>query len=285
MAEGKVAILGGKGMLGTDLARQCSEQGVAFEVFDLPDFDITDEQHLRQVIQNSSLIVNCAAYTNVDKAESEADLAYKINAEAVGRLGTLAKKANIWVLHISTDFVFDGNSDRPYIETDTPNPINTYGASKLAGEQLLVESRCRCCIIRVEWTYGKAGQNFVTKLLQKAKTNSSATGKTMKVVDDQIGSPTATTEVAKVICKLLPKKPEGLIHFASQGYVTRYDMAKFIFDYLKLNIDLNRCKTSDFPTPAKRPLNSSFDCSKIKAILDEPIRPWQQPLEEFLRKL
>jgi len=280
MADGKVAILGGKGMLGTDLAHQCLEQSFAFEVFDLPDFDITNDKQISQVIKNSRVIVNCAAYTNVDKAQSEAELAYKVNAKAVGRLGALSKKADIWVLHISTDFVFDGKSNRPYVETDTPNPINTYGASKLAGEQLLVESRCRHCIIRIEWTYGKAGRNFVTKLIQQAKTN-----KTLNVVDDQIGSPTATTEVAKVICKLLPSRPEGLFHFASQGYVSRFDMAKSIFDNLKWNVDLNRCKTSDFPTPAKRPLNSSFDCSKIMALLDEPVRPWQEPLEIFLRQL
>ena len=280
MAEDKITILGGKGMLGIDLARQGKERSVAFEVFDLPDFDITNDQHLSDVVRNSSIIVNCAAYTNVDKAESEAELTYKVNAEAVGHLAILAKQANVWVLHISTDFVFDGKSDKPYVETDTPNPINTYGASKLAGEQLLVESRCRHCIMRVEWTYGQAGNNFVTKLIQRAKTN-----KTLKVVDDQLGSPTATTEVAKVICKLLPNRPEGLFHFASQGYVSRFDMAKFIFDKLKWKINLSSCKTSDFPTPAQRPLNSCFDCRKIKDLLDEPIRPWQGPLESFLRKL
>ncbi|MEE9369835.1 MAG: dTDP-4-dehydrorhamnose reductase [Sedimentisphaerales bacterium] len=280
MAEDKVIILGGKGMLGTDLARQCTEQAINFEAFDLPEFDITNEKQLSNVVRNSSIIINCAAYTNVDKAESEAEPAYKINAEAVGQLGILARQANVWVMHISTDFVFDGKSDKLYVETDTLNPINTYGASKLAGEQLLVESRCRHCIMRVEWTYGRAGNNFVTKLIQRAKTN-----KTLKVVDDQLGSPTATTEVAKVICKLLPNRPEGLFHFASEGYVSRFDMAKFIFDNLKWKVDLSPCKTSDFPTPAQRPLNSCFDCSKIKALLDEPINTWQGPLEDFLRQL
>jgi len=280
MAEDKITILGGKGMLGIDLARQCKERGVAFEVFDLPDFDITNDQQLSDVVRNSSIIVNCAAYTNVDKAESEAELAYKVNAGAVGHLAILAKQANVWVLHISTDFVFDGKSDKPYVETDTPNPINTYGASKFAGEKLLVESRCPHCIMRLEWTYGQAGNNFVTKLIQRAKTN-----KTLKVVDDQLGSPTATTEVAKAICNVLQNRPEGLFHFASEGYVSRFDMAKFIFDNLKWKVDLSPCKTSDFPTPAQRPLNSCFDCSKIKDLLDEPINTWQGPLEDFLRQL
>jgi len=280
MAENKVAILGGRGMLGTDLTQQCSKQGVNFEVFDLPDFDITNHQQLSRVVSSAAVVVNCAAYTNVDKAQSQPDLAYQVNAEAVGRLGVLARKADVWVLHISTDFVFDGKSDRPYIETDTPNPINTYGASKLAGEQLLVESRCRHCIMRLEWTYGLGGSNFITKLLERAKAN-----KKLKVVDDQIGSPTATTEVAKVICELVPKQPNDIFHFASAGYVSRFEMAKFIFDKLSMSVDLSNCKTEDFPAAAARPLNSRFDCSKIKTLLDEPIEPWQGPLERFLGRL
>jgi len=276
----KTAILGGRGMLGTDLARRCSEQGINFEVFDLPDFDITNHQQLGSVVKNAAIIVNCAAYTDVDGAESHAELAYQVNAEAVGRLGVLARKADVWVLHISTDFVFDGKSDRPYVETDTPNPINTYGASKLAGERLLVESGCRHCIMRLEWTYGLGGSNFVTKLIEHAKTS-----KKLMVVDDQTGSPTATTEAAGVICKLLPKKPEGILHFASAGYISRFEMAKFIFDKLKQQVDLSSCKTGDFPAAAARPLNSRFDCSKIKALLDEPIKPWPGPLERFLGQL
>ena len=125
-----------------------------------------------------------------------------------------------------------------------------------------------------------AGSNFVTKLIQRAKQN-----KKLKVVDDQTGSPTATTEVARVICKLLAKKPEGIFHFTSAGYVSRFEMAKFILQKLNMHVDLASCKTSDFPAPAKRPLNSRFDCSKIEALLDEQIKPWQQPLENFLRIL
>jgi len=280
MAENTVAILGGKGMLGTDLALECTKQGINFEVFDLPEFDITNEQHLGKAIRDAKAVINCAAYTNVEKAESEANLAYQVNGTAVGRLGVLARQANIWVLHISTDFVFDGESDRPYLETDSPNPINAYGRSKLAGEQLLVESGCNHCIMRLEWTYGLHGNDFVTKLLKKIETD-----KQLKVVDDQVGSPTATTEVAKVICRLLRKKPEGLFHFASAGYVSRFEMAKFILDKLNVPVELSGCKTSDYVSVAVRPLNSRFDCSKIKALLDGPIEPWQGPLERFLRQL
>ncbi|GAI24478.1 unnamed protein product, partial [marine sediment metagenome] len=237
----RIAILGGRGMLGTDLTKICRQEGFDVTVFDLPEFDITNSQQLKEALSNTKTIVNCAAYTNVDGAESEAELAYQVNAEAVGRLGVLVKEANAWLLHVSTDFVFDGRSDRPYVETDPPNPINEYGKTKLTGEQLLGQSGCHHCIIRIEWTYGAAGNNFVTKLIKRATTD-----KALKVVDDQIGSPTATTEVAKVICELLRIKPAGVFHFASAGYVSRYEMAKFIFDNLSIDVTLLPCKTSDY---------------------------------------
>jgi dTDP-4-dehydrorhamnose reductase len=280
MTKETISILGGRGMLGTDLADFCRQRGFVVNIFDLPDFDITNSQQLKQSVSTADAIVNCAAYTNVDGAENEAELAHKVNAEAVGRLGAIAKNEDKWILHVSTDFVFDGRSDTPYVETDSPNPVNEYGKSKLTGERLLEESRCRYCILRVEWTYGLHGNNFVKKMIQRAKKD-----KTVKVVDDQVGSPTATTEVAGVICKLLPKKPEGIFHFASTGYVSRYEMAKFIFDKLSLGVNLLPCKTGDFISAAVRPLNSRFDCSKIKALLNEQIEPWQVPLKRFLRQL
>ena len=280
MAKETVVILGGKGMLGTDLTSICRQQGFGVKVFDLPDFDITNSKQLKQALNAGDTIVNCAAYTNVDGAESEAELAHQVNAAAVGRLGAIAKDVDKWVLHISTDFVFDGRLNRAYVETDAPNPINAYGKTKLAGEQLLGESGCRHCIVRLEWTYGSAGDNFVTKILRRAKTD-----ETIRVVDDQIGSPTATIDVAKVICKLLKKRPEGIFHFASDGYVSRYEVAKFIFDKLSVDVNLLPCKSSDFVSAAARPLNSRFDCCKVKTLLDEPIEPWHMPLERFLRQL
>ena len=280
MADSGIVILGGKGMLGTDLAAACQNRGIDATVLDLPEFDITNSEHVKRAIDGAGVVVNCAAYTNVEKAESEEALAYRVNAEAVGGLGAIAKRVGARVLHISTDFVFDGKSSRPYIETDEPNAINAYGKSKLEGERLLVESGCESCIIRIEWTYGFGGNNFVTKLISWAKQAGE-----LKVITDQIGSPTATTEVAEVVLELLDKKAEGLFHFASAGYASRFEMAKFIFDRLDMDVDLSGCLASDFPSAAQRPLNSCFDCSKIQAILDEPIKAWQGPLEIFLREL
>ncbi|MCK4958957.1 MAG: dTDP-4-dehydrorhamnose reductase [Planctomycetes bacterium] len=278
---GKVVILGAKGMLATDLSRACAKAGFETIGFDLPEFDITDESQLANVIEGADVIVNCAAYTNVEKAQSEQELAYKVNAQAVGRLGTIAKEKGVPVLHISTDFVFDGASDTPYVETDATNALSAYGASKVAGENQLIESGCKSCIIRVEWTYGTAGTNFVKKLVEAARV-----GKPLKVVDDQIGAPTATTEVADAIVNLLKLDtlPEGIFHFAAAGFTSRYEMARFMFDKLAMDVSLSPCKSDEFKTAAKRPLSSRFNCSKIENILGQPIKPWPQPLEKYLKE-
>lgn len=290
MSKPAVIILGGKGMLGTDLAAECQRRGIAFEVLDLPELDITNERQLRDALRDAQTIVNCAAYTNVDKAETDTELAFRVNAQAVGHLAAAATKSGAWVLHISTDFVFDGISSQPYTEFDNPAPLNAYGKTKLAGERLLLETNPRHCVLRVEWTYGLKGDNFIKKILQKARSLAApkpgqAGPQEMKVVDDQIGSPTATTEAAKAICDLLPKKPAGIFHFASQGYASRLDVARFIAEELALDVRMTSCKTSDFPSAAVRPLNSRFDCGKIRPFLGGPIRPWQEPLEEFLKHL
>lgn len=279
---GQIVLLGGRGMLGTDLDRALQQAGFGVEVFDLPDFDITDAGQLRAAAGRSDVIINCASYTNVDGAEADAEAAYDVNAAAVGRLGDLAKANDSYVVHISTDFVFDGRKSGPYVEQDAPNPLGAYGRTKYQGEELLTAGGCRHCIIRAQWTYGAAGNNFVAKMVELLKTK-----KQLRIVDDQIGSPTATTEVAGVICELLSrdKPPEGLYHFAAVGQVSRYDQARFIFDKLGIDIDIKPCKTSDYASAAERPLNSRFSCEKIQRLLAEPIRDWQGPLEEFLELL
>lgn len=275
-----VAVLGGRGMLGTDLVAACAAGGFDVRACDLPEFDITDPEHLRGVVETSDAIFNCAAYTDVDGAETHAALAHRVNAEAVGRLGELAARYGRWVLHFSTDFVFDGTLDRPYVETDAPNPINEYGRSKLAGEELLAQSGCAHCLVRLEWTYGLHGNNFVTKTIERAVTE-----RRLVVVEDQIGSPTSTTLVADVARELLGCRAEGTFHLASAGYVSRFGMTQFVFERLGLDAELTPCCSSEYPTLAMRPLNSRFDCRKIETLLKDPLESWQQGLERFLRQL
>lgn len=267
-------------MLGTDLAAEFGRRGINHTVWDMPELDITDAAMVENVVRQSDIIVNCAAYTNVDGAQTQQQLARAVNTDAVGQLGRIAAQMGRYVLHISTDFVFSGNLNRPYRESDTPNPLSVYGRTKLEGEELLRRSGCHQSILRIEWTYGKSGANFVSKILSRA-----AQGGTLKVVDDQYGSPTATTEVARAICALLEKQAEGTYHFAAAGCASRFDVAQFILAMRGMNAVVQPCKSSDFPAPARRPLNSRFDCTRISRLLDEPIKQWQGPLGSFLEGL
>jgi dTDP-4-dehydrorhamnose reductase len=248
-------------------------------VYDLPEFDITDETQVETVVSQSEAVVNCAAYTNVEKAESDVELANQVNGYAVGRLGRIAAEFKVPVVHISTDFVFDGTKESPYVETDAPNPVSVYGGSKLLGEKLLAESGCEHCILRAQWTYGKHGANFITKILAASEKRDS-----INVVDDQVGSPTHTAEVAKVIMNLLAMDsfPNGVYHCAAKGYASRYEMTRFLFEHLGVQTKVVPCKTADFKTAAQRPLNSRFDCQKLEKLISRTMPTWQTMLEIYL---
>ena len=273
----RVAILGGRGMLGTDLAAVLAEHGSAPVVFDLPECDVRRRQDLRSALAGVDAVVNCAAYTQVDRAETETELCRAVNADAVGALSAVAAARGVHVLHISTDFVFDGTLDRPYCEDDEPRPISVYGQTKLDGERQLQACGCRGAVVRVEWTYGAAGANFVTKFVERARQN-----RELRMVSDQIGAPTWTRDVAGALVELLRQRATGLYHYAAAGYATRLDVARLIRDECGLACQLIPCLTADFPAPARRPLNSRFDCSRIESLLSCPRSPWQDSLRKFL---
>ncbi|MDD5135382.1 MAG: dTDP-4-dehydrorhamnose reductase [Phycisphaerae bacterium] len=274
----KIVLLGGRGMLGSEVYALFAEGNIT--ALDLPQFDITDKTQLAEAMGDCDVVINCAAFTDVEKAESQSALAHKVNAEAVGNLAQIANRKNIYVIHISTDFVFDGKKAGSYAETDPVNPINVYGQSKLDGEILLSQNHNLYSIIRVQWTYGKNGNNFITKLISLSKQRNS-----LKVVNDQFGSPTSTIEAAKVIKEFVSKKSQGIFHYAAAGRASRYEIAKFVFEKLKMKTELIPCQTGEFKTAAQRPLNSSFCCDKIQTLLAEPIAGWQKPLETFLETL
>jgi dTDP-4-dehydrorhamnose reductase len=275
----KLAVIG-NGMLGSDLAQMASEAGWTVSIYDLPEFDITDKTQLQQVMEASDCIVNCAAYTNVDKAETEKDLCAAVNAKALSVLGELAAQANKYVVHISTDFVFGDLQDTPQSENDETNPLSVYGATKLEGENNLLDSGCQCAVIRVQWTYGINGNNFISKILELAKKLPQ-----LKVVNDQFGSPTWTMDISRAIMEFLDNKTEGLYHFAASGYATRFDIAKAVAEYFKLDTELTPCDSDEFPAPAARPRNSRFDCSKIDKVLSFKRPEWQESLKKFLNKI
>ncbi|MCK5801433.1 MAG: sugar nucleotide-binding protein, partial [Lentisphaeria bacterium] len=195
-----------------------------------------------------------------------------------GVLGHLARERGVHVLHIGTDFVFDGHLDRPYGETDTTSPLSVYGTTKLEGEKRLLDSGCACAVVRVQWTYGRGGANFITKFLDRARASDE-----LAMVDDQIGAPTWTVDVARALIQLLQIHATGLYHYAAAGQATRFEVAQAVLDLLRLDGKrLRPCCTTDFPAAAERPLDSRFDCAKIDALPGIVRPPWRDSLTTFL---
>ena len=229
------------------------------------------------------IIVNCAAYTHVDRAEEEIDNANQINHFAVSKLAKIAKKQNAFLIHISTDYVFDGKNENPYKENDTANPLNIYGRSKLAGEKAIMEIMPKnSIIIRTSWVYSEYGKNFVKTMLKLAKVKSNLT-----VVNDQIGSPTYAYDLAKLILKLLENiksEPQDtqIYHFSNLGNISWFDFAKEIIKLAKLDCTIKSSKTKIFPNTADRPLNTTMDKRKIVKKFNINLVPWKISLGKHL---
>lgn len=272
-----ILVAGSGGMLGSELVLRLGAMGITTAEFDLPTHDIRNVEDLAEAMSHADLVINCAAYTNVDLAEKEPETAFAINSKAVGCMGAIAARSGKYVLHIGTDFVFDGGSGNPYSEDDHPKPLNVYGRSKLAGESMLRNSGCRHAIVRVQWTYGVRGSHFVRKLLERASASNR-----VGVVDDQVGSPTWVKYVADVLCRFVDTQATGVYHYSSAGYASRFDVARFILEEMKMDCEVVPCKTADFPSVASRPLNSRFNCSKIDSLLGGQRKHWQDMMTEFL---
>lgn len=278
--QDNILVTGANGMLGTDLASMLETAGYHVHGCDLPEVDITRPAQLAKQLAGCAAVINCAAYTDVDGAETHQAAADAVNHKAVADLGRLARQYDLHVIHISTDFVFNGTLDRPYRETDAPRPLSIYGKTKLAGERALAASGCRHAIVRVQWTYGGAGQNFVTKFLQRADGADE-----LLMVADQHGSPTCTQDVAGALIELLRQRAEGLYHYAASGYATRFEVAKAVLEETGMTEKtLKPCRTADFPAAARRPLNSRFDCRRIDGRLTRPRPHWRDSLATFVHK-
>lgn len=280
----KVWILGGEGMLGKILSRFCKEKEVEYLATSRQQADITDLAALKKIVEKAqpTHIVNCAAYTNVDGAEKELALAYEINGKGPLYLGRIAKEYGLKVVHLSTDYVFDGESKEAYLETDSCSPLSVYGKSKLEGEQNLQEVLPSACILRTSWLFGEGGKNFISLFLQLMKEQEE-----IKVVCDQKGRATYSADLAEVIFSLLDC--EGIFHFANTGTVSRYDIAEKMYEILKKTKKVPlACKKlipvgkEAFSFAAKRPSYSVLSTEKMQRVLGIQPRPWQEALEAFL---
>ena len=283
----KVLVTGANGQLGSELKFLLSNNSfkdVKFYFTDKDELDITKTEDIRTFIEKNQIdtIVNCAAYTAVDKAESEEELAYKINYEAVKNLATIAKEKNIRLIHISTDYVFDGESHTPLKESDKVNPQGVYAKSKRAGEEAILEINPKgSIIIRTSWVYSSNGKNFVKSMLKHGSQKES-----LGVVCDQIGTPTYARDLARAIIKILEHKKSNddveIFHYSNEGNCSWYDFAQAIFEISNIDCKAKPISTKDYPTPAKRPSYSVLNKDKIKQKYNLEIPYWRDSLKSCL---
>lgn len=278
----KFVVFGSKGQLGKELIKNLLERNFDVAMFSHEEVDITDYAKVEEVFEGikPDIIINATAYNNVDKAEEEPEVAFKVNAFAVKNLAELANKYSSILVHFSTDYVFDGKKGAPYTTLDIPNPINTYGKSKLQGEIFVQEIAKRYFLIRVSWVFGFGKTNFPLKLIELASKN-----KEIKVATDQVNSPTYTVDAAKGIIELILKGKFGLYHLANTGYCSRYEWAEEILKNWGWDGKLLPAKTEDFPSPAKRPLFTALDSSKFIQETGFIMPDWRDAVKRFIKKL
>ena len=278
-------LIGNKGMLGTEVEALLRKQGLPYIASD-KEVDITDQRQLQQFVADShpSWIINCSAYTAVDQAEEELELAFKINADGPRNIAELAKNKGAKLIHISTDYVFDGIKQGAYVETDPTNPLGVYGTSKYEGEVGIAETLDEYFIIRTAWLYGKQGPNFPHTMLRLFKERDE-----VRVVGDQYGSPTYAPDLAEALLEIIRLNSDsyGIYHFANEGKISWHDFACEIYrmvqqkDLLTKDVLIQRIGTQDYPTKAHRPQNSYLSKEKIKSTFNIVVRHWQSGLQDF----
>lgn len=281
-----ILVTGSNGQLGSEIQELASNFPYTFFFTCKDQLDISDEHALHSFIEAHAIhaIINCAAYTAVDKAESEEALADKINHQAVKYLASVAKEKNIKLIHISTDYVFNGTNYRPYLETDATNPQSIYGKTKLLGENALLQGNLpNSIIIRTSWVYSSYGANFVKTMLRLGKEKDA-----LGVIYDQVGTPTYAKDLAKAILDILPlisTTQTEIYHYSNEGVCSWYDFAKEIMNLAGLTCKINPIETKDYPTPAKRPSYSLLNKAKIKNDYNIEIPYWKDSLSSALKNI
>ena len=294
----KIILFGKEGQVGFELQKSLSSLGELFALGrNSTNYcgDFTNAQGISQCIRNINpdVIVNASAYTDVDKAEEDLSLSFTINAEILALIADEAARVNALFIHYSTDYVFDGNGVKPWSETDKISPINAYGLSKAKGDEFIQNSGCNYVILRTSWVYGINGNNFIKTILCLASKKSE-----LKVVRDQIGSPTSAMLLAKLTAFIIPKILQesrliGIYHVCSSGETSRHDYAKFILDVRdklglepnEKNIEIQSVLTNQFKFPAKRPLNSRLNTKKFRAAFNIELPYWKIDVEKTVKSI
>jgi len=280
----KILLLGSGGQLGKELERQLCTQGNVV-TFPRKSLDISNHKALKDAIDcvRPDVILNAAAYTAVDKAEGDKEHAFAVNADAVKNLAKITHSIGAWLIHYSTDYVFDGSKPTPYVETDATNPVNVYGASKLAGEQAIAQNSCQHLIFRTSWVIGKDGNNFAKTILRLASERNH-----LNVVGDQVGVPTSTSLISHVTLDAIDAIkngrawPQGIYHLTPRGESNWYEVAQTLVGFAEQKAislaasvkDIYTITTADYPTAARRPLNSRLDTRKLQTQLSFELPHW-----------
>lgn len=275
----KVLVTGANGQLGYDIVNELQKQNIECYGATRNDFDLVDFQATEQFIINymPDVVIHCAAYTTVDKAEDEQGLCYLINASATENIAEICKQINAKMLYISTDYVFDGTKEGFYEVDDTPNPINVYGKTKLLGEQAVQRILAKYFIVRISWVFGEHGNNFVKTMLKIGKER-----KELMIVADQYGSPTYTVDLAPLLVEMIKTDKYGIYHATNEGICSWAEFAEEIFKIAKLDVKVNYITTAEYPTRAKRPMNSRLSKNSLKINGFKVLKSWKIVIEEYI---
>lgn len=275
----RVLVTGAAGMLGRAVTAEFGRRGEEVLSLSRRELDITDPAAVRSALWQlrPRVVVNCAAFTDVDGAEASRERAFLVNGLGPGNLALACREVNAVLVHVSTDYIFDGRKGEPYVVYDPPNPLNAYGKSKLWGERAVAEAGGRCFIVRTSWLFGPGGRNFVETMLRIGRERGAA-----RVVSDQRGCPTYTVDLARAIADLLESGRYGTYHVTNSGSTTWYEFAAAIFKLAGLEVELAPCSTAEFPRPAQRPLYSVLDPFPLKETTGYLLPPWVDALERYL---
>ncbi|MDQ1256123.1 MAG: dTDP-4-dehydrorhamnose reductase [Candidatus Hydrogenedentes bacterium] len=276
----RTLIFGSRGQLGRDLMPVFGAEGPVLGC-DLPEVDIADAAQVREAVKDfrPDWIVNAAAYTDVEKAEENREAAFRVNELGARTVANASKDAGASIVYFSTDFVFDGASDVPYQPGDRAAPLNVYGASKAAGEAATRVANPRCLIIRTAWLFGPGGNNFVEKILRAA-----AERPELRVVEDEIGSPTHTLDLAEAALALVRAGVYGVYHAANSGFCSRFEFASAILSQADLDTPLSPCRSDSFPSKVRRPRFSALSSTLVEAVTGYAMRPWRDALSHYLKR-
>lgn len=272
-------MLGAGGMLGKDLVPILSVKNQVW-ARDIDDFDITDQRRVQKEIEilQPQVVMNTAAYTDVDGCESGRETAFAVNAEGARNVALACVATGGRMIHLSTDYVFDGSSQTPYREEDLPNPLNIYGSSKLQGERYIQEILKNFLIVRTEWLYGRHGKNFVDTILRNAERQ-----KELRVVDDQRGSPTFTKDLSFALERLIGIEARGTLHVTNSGSCTWFEFARHILQEKGYNhVQVKPISSNELARLARRPAYSVMDCQRYEKLTGRKMRPWEEAIKEYL---